>query len=150
MELEITSMRKQDIAAVVALECECQLSSRGTEGYLKLLQDDRWVLLVAMQPLQMAGIFTGLMVVDELQIDNIAVVDDRRQKGIATELLKAALEIAKKNGLVAATLEVRASNFPALRLYERQGFTIAGRRKNYYQNPPDDALLMLLNLGKYT
>lgn len=150
MELEIALMRKENIAAVVALERECLLSSRGEDGYLKLLQDDRWLLLVAVQSLQVTGIFTGLMIVDELQIDNIAVADGWRQKGIATELLTTALGIAQKKQMMSAILEVRASNFPALRLYERQGFTIAGRRKSYYQNPPDDALLMLLNLGKYT
>ena len=151
MELEITSMRKENIAAVVALERECQLSSRGEDGYLKLLQDeDRWLLLVAMQSLQVAGIFTGLMIVDELQIDNIAVADGWRQKSIATELLITALEIAQKKEMMTAILEVRASNLPAFRLYEQHGFTIAGRRKNYYQNPPDDALLMLLNIGKHT
>ena len=147
-------MRKENIAAVVALERECQLSSRGEDGYLNLLQDDRWLLLIAMQSLpvagQVAGIFTGLMIVDEFQIDNVAVADGWRQKGIATKLLRTALEIAKKKKMANAILEVRATNFSALKLYQQQGFIVTGRRKNYYQNPSDDALLMLLNLGKQT
>ncbi len=143
-------MRKENIEAVVSLEHECHLSSRGEGGYLKLLQDERWLLLVAMDSLQIAGIFTGLMIVDELQIDNIAVAGGWRQRGIATKLLTTALGIAQKKEMITAILEVRASNFPALRLYERHGFTVAGCRKNYYQTPPDDALLMLLNIGKHT
>lgn len=150
MQLEITSMRKEDISAVVALERECQLSSRAEDGYLKLLQDERWLLLVASQSLRVVGIFTGLMIVDELQIDNVAVADGWRQKGIATELLSIAMEVAQKKGMETAILEVRSSNFPALKFYERHGFTITGRRKNYYQNPPDDALLMLLKISKHT
>jgi ribosomal-protein-alanine N-acetyltransferase len=150
LELEITSMQREHIVAVVALERECQLSSRGEDGYLTLLQDERWLLLIAMQSLQVVGVFMGLMIIDEFQIDNIAVADRYRKKGIATELLSTAIGIAKKKGMVTAILEVRASNSSALKLYERCGFIITGRRKNYYQNPSDDALLMLLNISKHT
>jgi ribosomal-protein-alanine N-acetyltransferase len=141
-------MSEEHILEVIRLEQECQLSSRGEEGYLNLLQDERWLLLVAQQSLNVAGIFSGQMVLDELQIDNIAIADRWRQKCLATKLLAKALEIAGERGMATALLEVRESNIPARRLYERHGFTITGRRKDYYRNPMDDALLMSLNLGK--
>ena len=149
MELEITSMKSENITAVVALERACDLSSRGEDRYSELLRDDRWLLLVAIQSLRVVGIFSGLVVMDELQIDNVAVVNEWRQRGIASQLLVTALEIAQKREVKTAILEVRTKNLPALKLYERYGFTIAGCRKNYYQDPPDDALLMLLNISKH-
>ncbi|MEP7340867.1 MAG: ribosomal protein S18-alanine N-acetyltransferase [Acidobacteriota bacterium] len=150
MELELRPMSEEQITSVIRLEQECHLSSRGEDGYLNLLQDERWLLLVAQQSLSITGIFSGQMVLDELQIDNIAVADDWRQKGIATRLLTNALEIAAEKGMVTAILEVRESNIPARRLYERHGFIVSGRRKRYYSNPLDDALLMSLNLDKHT
>lgn len=150
MEIEIRPMSEEYIAAVIRLEQECHLSSRGEDGYLNLIQDEQWLLLLAHQSLTLAGIFSGQMVLDELQIDNIAVADCWRQKGIASKLLANALEIAGERGMVTALLEVRESNTPARRLYERHGFTVSGRRKGYYRNPLDDALLMSLKLGKHT
>jgi len=150
MELEIQPMSEKHIAAVILLEQECRLSSRGKDGYLNLLQDERWLLLVGQQSLDVVGIFSGQMVLDELQIDNIAVADCWRQKGIATKVLAKALEIAAEKGIMIALLEVREGNIPARRLYEQHGFTISGRRKDYYRNPADDALLMSLNLSKHT
>src|SRR5215216_2255392 len=98
-------MREEHITAVVLLEHECRLNSWGEEGYLKLLNDEQWLLLVAQQSLNVVGIFSGQMVLDELQIDNIAVAECWRQKGVAIQLLTNALEIAKENGMKEALLE---------------------------------------------
>lgn len=149
MEVEIAKMKMENVTAVVALERSCDLSSRGEERYSELLQEDHWLLLVAIQAFQVVGVFSGLMVVDELQIDNVAVEEKFRHRGIASQLLAKALEMAKKEGMKTAILEVRTRNLPARSLYERFGFTIAGHRKNYYQYPPDDALLLLLNISNY-
>jgi len=153
LELKIKPMLEKDVAAVVALECGCGLSSRGEEGYLRLLQDEQWLLLVARNASQITteiiAIFSGLMVVDELQIDNIAVAEHCRRQGVAAALLTEGLKNAKRKGMVSAVLDVRSNNFVALKLYERHGFAVVGRRKDYYQNPSDDALLMTLNMGKH-
>lgn len=150
MELKLSPMLEDDVAAVVALERDCQLSSRGEDGYLKLLQDPQWLLFVARESGNMVAIFSGLTVLDELQIDNLAVAGSHRRKGVATALLTEALEAARQKGIINAILEVRAGNFSAVELYRRQGFTAIGGRKSYYQNPPDDALLMSLTLGKHS
>lgn len=86
--------------------------------------------------------YVGLMtVMDEGYISNIAVAPEARRRGIADALLDALA--ARTNGTLAfLTLEVRASNAPAIALYEKHGFSVAGRRKNYYEQPREDALLM--------
>jgi ribosomal-protein-alanine N-acetyltransferase len=151
----IEQMRVMHIPAVVALEQECHLNSRGESSYRKALQDSNSILLVATAELPMPlslkviACFSAQMVIDELQIDNIAVAENYRQKGVATSLLAEALKTAKEKGMNSAVLEVRAKNSAALKLYEQQGFIVAGCRKDYYHAPPDDALTMLLNASKH-
>lgn len=91
--------------------------------------------------------YAGLTVVlDEGYINNVAVREKYRKCGVASELLKVFLRFAQAHDLAFLTLEVRASNAPAIGLYTKFGFEQAGRRKNYYDNPKEDALLMTLTL----
>lgn len=76
------------------------------------------------------------------EISNVAVSEKCRGKGIGCEMLKAAMEEMRKEGVEAFTLEVRASNTPAIKLYEKLGFEKAGVRKNFYDNPTEDAIIM--------
>jgi ribosomal-protein-alanine N-acetyltransferase len=78
----------------------------------------------------------------ELEVLNIAVAGACRRKGIGTALLGEALLGAKAESATTAFLEVRASNSGAAEFYARHGFQIAGRRRNYYQSPAEDALLL--------
>ena len=90
---------------------------------------------------KIAGVLIGRMVADEFEILNLAVAQEHRHQGIASTLLDAALASAKSEECKTAHLEVRASNAPAIALYRRGGFAEAGRRKEYYQNPAEDAAL---------
>ncbi len=81
-------------------------------------------------------------VLDELHINNLAVLPDFRRGGVATALLAHVLEEGAALGARRATLEVRRSNDPARLLYERFGFTIAGVRPAYYTKPVEDALVL--------
>lgn len=86
--------------------------------------------------------FGGLMLVaDEAHIMNLAVAPDRQRRGIAARLVAELLTVAGDRGSIAATLEVRDSNRPALALYRRFGFTEAGRRPRYYPDG-EDAVIM--------
>lgn len=78
---------------------------------------------------------------DELEILNIAVRVDRRRHGHGARLLLRALQEAEKNGIQRAVLEVRPSNAPAIGLYEKLGFARAGRRRAYYPDTGEDALI---------
>jgi len=83
-------------------------------------------------------------VLDELHINNIAVVPDFRRQGVATALLTYVIAEGARLGARRATLEVRRSNDTARGLYERFGFTIAGVRPAYYTKPVEDALVLWL------
>lgn len=81
-------------------------------------------------------------VLDELHINNLAVLPDFRRHGVGSQLLARALAEGASLGARRATLEVRRSNDAARLLYERFGFTIAGVRRAYYTNPVEDALIL--------
>lgn len=81
-------------------------------------------------------------VLDELHINNLAVLPEVRREGVASLLLSHVLREGARLGAVRATLEVRRSNEPARQLYERFGFSIAGVRHGYYSNPIEDALIL--------
>ena len=81
-------------------------------------------------------------VLDELHINNLAVLPERRREGVAAALLSRVLAEGAAMGAKRATLEVRRSNEVARHLYERFGFTVAGVRRNYYSQPPEDALVL--------
>jgi ribosomal-protein-alanine N-acetyltransferase len=81
-------------------------------------------------------------VLDELHINNLAVVPERRRAGVASALLTFVLEEGARLGARRATLEVRRSNDAARYLYEQFGFTVAGVRRAYYTRPVEDALVL--------
>jgi [ribosomal protein S18]-alanine N-acetyltransferase len=81
-------------------------------------------------------------VLDELHINNLAVVPEQRRTGVASALLTFVLEEGARIGARRATLEVRRSNDPARYLYEQFGFTVAGVRRAYYTRPVEDALVL--------
>jgi ribosomal-protein-alanine N-acetyltransferase len=78
----------------------------------------------------------------ELHINNIGVHETARRRGIGSALMQAAVAAAVRLGARAAILEVRAGNVAAQSLYRRYGFEVAGRRRQYYREPPEDAFLM--------
>ena len=84
----------------------------------------------------------GWVIFDELHINNLAVHPSWRRRGVASTLLGFVLRAAAAEGATRATLEVRRSNEPARRLYERSGFHQEGVRKNYYTDPVEDALIL--------
>ena len=81
-------------------------------------------------------------VLDELHINNLAVLPEARRSGIATALLEHVFHAGNALGAQRVTLEMRRSNEAARVLYERFGFTVAGVRRAYYSKPVEDALVM--------
>jgi [ribosomal protein S18]-alanine N-acetyltransferase len=81
-------------------------------------------------------------VLDELHINNLAVLPDERRQGVGSALLAHVLREGVRSGATRATLEVRRSNDAARSLYERFGFGVAGVRRDYYTNPVEDALIL--------
>lgn len=85
-----------------------------------------------------------LTVLDEADVTNVAVLPEARRQGIGRALVEALIEEAKARDLVCLHLEVREGNEGARRLYEALGFVTDGRRKGYYRQPTEDAILMTL------
>ena len=91
--------------------------------------------------------YVGLLaVVDEGYITNVAVRPDCRRQGVASSLLQALEARGRARNLTFLTLEVRQSNAPARALYEKLGYVQAGLRRNYYENPREDAVIMTKTL----
>ena len=87
--------------------------------------------------------YAGLQaVLDEGYITNVAVRPECRKQGVASKLLQVFLDFAEGNHLAFLSLEVRASNYDAIALYGSRGFRSVGRRKNYYEHPKEDAIIM--------
>ena len=135
-------MDRSHIEQIAALEREC-FSAPWSEAMLtEVLFDSQASFIVAES--EDGGVlgYAGLQVVlDEGYIDNIAVEPNARRHGVADELLDVFCRFGEAN-LAFLTLEVRASNEPAIALYRKHGFEEAGRRKNYYTKPTEDAVIM--------
>lgn len=118
-----------------------------TEAMLRMqLEPDSHVFLTASAGEEVVGYVGMMYVLDEGYISNVAVRPDQRRRGVAEALLTALEARARTLLLSFLTLEVRAGNAPAIALYEKRGYRVAGRRKNYYEKPTEDALLMTLTL----
>ena len=97
-------------------------------------------------PRKVVGYAAVLCAADEGNLVSIGVLEECRQMGIATELLDIAYEMAAQRGVTSINLEVRESNLPAVRFYEKEGFVKTGKRPNFYRNPAEDALLYIKQL----
>ena len=91
---------------------------------------------------RLVGFCAFWRILDELHINNLAVLPDYRRQGIGSALLDRVLAEGQRLGAAHATLEVRQSNDAAVQLYERWGFRVAGVRRHYYTKPDEDALLL--------
>ena len=95
---------------------------------------------------ELASYCTVVTVLDEAQIINVATDISLRGRGYAKAVLEAVFEECKKRGISFISLEVRESNLPAISLYQSLGFTTEGKRKDFYKNPRENALVMIKNL----
>ena len=149
MSFRIVPMTAAHLSQVAALEKVCFPADPWSENLFRdALEHPRVILLAAEGE---DGIVLGYAalsaVLDEGNLDNIAVAPHCRRQGVADALLSALAEFGRIN-LSVLFLEVRASNLPAIALYEKHGFVPVGRRKNYYDAPREDAILMTLELKR--
>ena len=106
------------------------------------LNGERHVFLAAVEDGQALGYVGMMFVLDEGYISNVAVAPEARRRGVGRALITELLRRADEKALAFVTLEVRPSNEAAIALYSAFGFEPVGRRKNYYDKPSEDALLM--------
>lgn len=107
-----------------------------------LNQDTAYLYVLRLPECPVAGYIATWIVVDEVHINNVAVRPEFRGRGFGSALLTHALAEGARHGAPRAILEVRRSNEPARRLYERFGFVVTGVRRDYYSHPAEDALVL--------
>ena len=140
--MERRPARGEDIPALAALERACFPEGADEAMLERFLSDGRHRLLVAEEGGALLGYAWYEFVLDEGYVGNVAVAAEHRRRGVGRLLTEDMLSDARAKRLAFLTLEVRESNIPARGLYEKTGFQVVGRRKNYYERPREDAVLM--------
>lgn len=142
--MTIIPMEERHLAALAEIEKAC-FHAPWSEAMLRE-ELGKGLFLVAERDGQAVGYVGCQTVLDEGYITNVAVSPDCRRQGIARALIAELIAKARAAGLAFVTLEARASNAPAIALYEGTGFGRVGVRKNFYTAPTEDAVLMTLFL----
>jgi len=148
MYVQIVPMTADHLDEVAELERICFSSPWSRNMLAEELDNALSAFLVALDATGRVVGYAGVQVVlDEGYITNVAVRPECRKQGIAGKLLQVFLDFAAANQLAFLTLEVRASNYDAIALYGTRGFREMGRRKNYYEHPKEDAIIMTKEFG---
>ncbi len=138
----IREMNSYDVPAIAELEKICFSDPWSEKSIASELCNPLSYWLVADDN----GIITGYVgsqaVLDAADMMNIAVAPDYRRQGIGQALIEGLIDHLVQKNVIALLLEVRVSNAPALFLYEKLGFEQVGRRRGYYHNPREDALVL--------
>lgn len=142
--MNIRLMEKRDLEQVCEIEKRIFSQPWAKEDFEASISNPNHIYIVAEEGDEIAG-YCGLwMVAGEGQINNVAVREDFRKKGVGCEMLTYLLKLGRERNQDAFTLEVRASNEAAIRLYEKLGFHSAGIRRGFYEKPKEDANIMWL------
>ena len=140
----VRPMTEEDVERVAAIESEAFTSPWQADTFYTLLQRPG----VELHVLDDEGLVVGYSVVwcilDQGELSNIAVAPSHRGRGLAAQLLRHVMKLSKARGVESMYLEVRVSNTRAADLYRGFGFTEVGRRRNYYDRPREDAILMVM------
>ena len=142
-ELLIRPMEELDLSQAAAIEKEAITPPWSEQAFRESLGLEHTILLAAIQDGQVAGYCVCYQSFEEGEITNVAVKKELRGQGIAGKLLEKLCSYGKERGLERYILEVRAGNEPAIHLYERSGFTRVGIRKGFYEQPVEDAVIMV-------
>ncbi len=146
MRVAIRSARLHDVPVILALERQAPSAAHwSTEQYNQLV--DGGVVLVAEEAGKLCGFVCAQAVAGEWEIENVVVAVEFLRRGIANELVRELIQSARNEAASAILLEVRESNLPARRLYEKHGFREVGRRRAYYRDPAEDAILYALRFA---
>ncbi len=142
-------MEVRDIPAILAIEVRSFSNPWHKTTFLGEIQNRSIAYPLVAETVPdhvLVGYIMFWLIDSEAQINNVAVHPDYRGLGVGEQLMRFALAKIRDLGGVTAVLEVRVSNATARALYEKLGFSVAGRRKGYYHRPAEDALVMVLNL----
>lgn len=145
--IRVRPARSEDLPRLLAVASHSPTAARWNQrNYANLFAPDAapgLVSLVIQEDDQVVGFLVGRQITPaEWEIENVAVSGPARRRGLGSHLLGEFLRLVHDRGGQEVFLEVRESNRAARELYEKWAFVEAGRRKSYYQNPAEDALIL--------
>ena len=144
MIVRFVPLQESHLERIVEIEKLSNTSPWSDQSFRNEIANPRGPFLVALADGEICGFGGVWHVVDEAHVINVAVAPEQRGQGIGTRLVTRLLQDSKEAGMACATLEVRAGNRTAIGLYERLGFHEVSRRKAYYPDNREDAVVMWL------
>ncbi|MBW6515637.1 MAG: ribosomal protein S18-alanine N-acetyltransferase [Candidatus Cloacimonetes bacterium] len=147
-ETVIRLMKSDDLSEVLIIEEEVFTDPWLKDMFIQEIEQDSAFVLETKDDKELIGYICGLKVLDEYMITNIAITKSEQHKGYGKLLLRYLFRELIKEGCKKCFLEVRASNKQAITFYTSHGFDTIGKRKEYYQNPIEDALIMKLDFAE--
>ncbi|MBI3474959.1 MAG: ribosomal protein S18-alanine N-acetyltransferase [Acidobacteria bacterium] len=151
MPVKIRSAVLADVPALLTIDRESVSAAHWTNEQYEQRVSEASVLVAEEEGEEendVCGFVCTRVVADQWEIENIVVAETKRRRGVADALLQDVLSGARDHAATSVWLEVRESNDPARRLYEKYSFRESGRRRGYYQNPLEDAVLYELQLSR--
>ena len=142
VELVFREIVPEDAAVLAAIEAESIAMPWNREMFWEELGNPDTFYLAAVVEGEVVAFVGCWLLSGEADITNVAVRSKYRRQGIARRLLIELIRRLKMQGITAVSLEVRESNIPAIALYSGLNFKHSGIRPNYYQNPPENAIIM--------
>lgn len=142
MDIIIKRMDYSHIPELSVIEKECFSTPWSEKALSDEVTNSHGRFLVAFCDDEISGYIGAHNIVGEVYITNVAVAKRFRRMGIGEKLIKSLIDLCKEEGAEFITLEVRESNIPAINLYEKMNFNKVGNRKNFYENPKENAILM--------
>ena len=139
-------LREEYLPMLMEVEQACFSDPWTEAAFRSELSNNYSFYVLAFEGERIVGYVGGMSLYETCDINNVAVLPEMRRRGIASALLDRFFAEAKERGAQQVLLEVRAGNTAAIGLYEGYGFKPYGVRKNYYQNPAEDAVLMVVTL----
>lgn len=142
MVLRFEKLAENHLPDVLRIEAEVNTAPWSERAFRNELTNPESCFLVAIADGQIAGYGGYWRCIDEAHVTNVAIDPSKQRQGIGRRLMLELIARAKDEGMTCSTLEVRASNDAAIKLYENLGYDVVSRRKRYYPDNQEDALVM--------
>ena len=140
--IEIIRMSEEHVVEVSQIEAETFSMPWSAESFLEMITCEYALYLIAKEKDKILGCCGIRNLCGDGEITNVVVKKEYRGQGIGLIMMKELMDQSRLMGVRSYTLEVRQSNHQAIRLYEKLGFVTEGSRKNFYEKPTEDALIM--------
>jgi [ribosomal protein S18]-alanine N-acetyltransferase len=147
-EVVVRRLTGHDLPRVMEIERECFSTPWSVATFRSLMRRTDTDLFAAVVDGEVVGYAACWTVIDQSELGNVAVTAEARGGGVGGMLVDAVLETVAARGATDCYLEVRESNTGAQSIYRRRGFEVVGRRRSYYAEPREDALVMRLRIGE--